>query len=960
MESPSLHSPLSSPSPPSVGDPGLREKPKRHQSLQRLRQLASLAKRLRILGLPCDDCDRDEMLQRLEEYRQKRSSQGSEPVQARSSEPAEKSVHHASKRKARRLGKRRLENILIPAEESMGQSAVIHIQQARLQRQQRMLAPVSDKTATEDSGPSLWARNTPTYPSSSSSSSSSSSRTTQLLPSPSPSPPKPNPPKPNTVTAATTSQGGTSNPEKVDKLEKTEKALPEFTANPALSRGIGETAGRRQQRKGRGMVRYARWSRLQLAVPRPRKAHKAGHEKSVLDAADFAKSYLPDLLAANNTRAGPAGDENALLTSPAVADNRSVAKMHFRPKVSAKSRDQDTFCAKKSFRDRTVSGRILPRLQKGEILESLGSASEKSASESDQDVDMVDVTDDTAETLGVPAVLGMGKMKEESAGEEEAEKGSMEKEEMMEKEEDIGLPVEGRLAEGITCVSTETIAAALQGQLDLCGKLLLLDCRFRYEFEGGHIRGARHIPDEQHLHDLLFPSGTPHQAPPARRKKNLYVVLYCEHSTLRAPTLYTYIREFDCRQKPLSSSSFCSSPLPSLSYPFLYLLVGGYKQFFDHFSYLCHPGQYVSMIQPAHRAERQRYWQAWREREHVRKGALPPLIGWPESPAGETADQNGKSPGRSGKRPAVVEKEREKEKAGADESDYCVEEIEAWMGMADTMFLHTRDPQVLGTVVECLQQQEVAFERKADMVRASLSSKRRLILLDWMGEVVAAQQKHPQTQFLAVSCLDRFLSQLRVAADKLQLAAVAALLIASKYEERYPIPARELLILTDSSYTMHELVCAERAMLEKLDYRVSAPTSLEFLACWSALCPPPQPHSRTVLALATYLCEIFLQDEQSLAFPPSKIAAAAYWLAHLTVTPAPWGQLETITGYSLGQLRTTLQSLLSAHQRFHAQTRPAAPSADLPMVYARFAGKAWLRVAILAPVSLARLSAALL
>ena len=58
-----------------------------------------------------------------------------------------------------------------------------------------------------------------------------------------------------------------------------------------------------------------------------------------------------------------------------------------------------------------------------------------------------------------------------------------------------------------------------------------------------------------------------------------------------------------------------------------------------------------------------------------------------------------------------------------------------------------------------------------------------------------------ETLFLAVNCIDRFLSKMAIARTKLQLIGVTALFIAAKYEELQPLQVKDAVFITDDTYT---------------------------------------------------------------------------------------------------------------------------------------------------------------
>lgn len=79
-----------------------------------------------------------------------------------------------------------------------------------------------------------------------------------------------------------------------------------------------------------------------------------------------------------------------------------------------------------------------------------------------------------------------------------------------------------------------------------------------------------------------------------------------------------------------------------------------------------------------------------------------------------------------------------------------------------------------------------------------INEKMRLILVEWLIDVHVKFELNPETFYLTVNILDRFLSVKPVPRKELQLVGLSALLMSSKYEEIWPpqvIRNRELLNL---------------------------------------------------------------------------------------------------------------------------------------------------------------------
>ena len=102
----------------------------------------------------------------------------------------------------------------------------------------------------------------------------------------------------------------------------------------------------------------------------------------------------------------------------------------------------------------------------------------------------------------------------------------------------------------------------------------------------------------------------------------------------------------------------------------------------------------------------------------------------------------------------------------------------------------------------------------------------RCILVDWLVEVSVEYKFNPQTLFLAVNYIDRFLSCMSVNRTKLQLVGTCCMYVASKFEEIYPPDLSEFTFITEDTYSKRQLVRMEALILKvvlKIDFsRLSA------------------------------------------------------------------------------------------------------------------------------------------
>lgn len=162
--------------------------------------------------------------------------------------------------------------------------------------------------------------------------------------------------------------------------------------------------------------------------------------------------------------------------------------------------------------------------------------------------------------------------------------------------------------------------------------------------------------------------------------------------------------------------------------------------------------------------------------------------------------------------------------------------------------------------------------------------KMRAILVDWLIEVHGKFRLLPETLFLAVNLVDRFLSARTISLVKLQLVGTTALFVAAKYEEVICPSVQNFLYMADGGYQDDEILAAERYLLQTIDFNMSYPNPIHFLRRISKA-DNYDIQTRTV---AKYFMEISCVDHKMLHLKPSLIAAGAAWLARLVLDRGEW------------------------------------------------------------------------
>ena len=162
----------------------------------------------------------------------------------------------------------------------------------------------------------------------------------------------------------------------------------------------------------------------------------------------------------------------------------------------------------------------------------------------------------------------------------------------------------------------------------------------------------------------------------------------------------------------------------------------------------------------------------------------------------------------------------------------------------------------------------------------NISESMRSILVDWLIDVSVHFEVRDETLHLAISYIDRTLTNLRVDRAKLQLVGVTCMKIADVFNERSKEYYRqensiEYAYITADEYTPAQVVAMEKQVLNALGFRLVSPTMLYFLKRYQEAVQV----SQETLGLALYLSDLLLLSYASLKFAPSVLASALLFMA---------------------------------------------------------------------------------
>jgi rhodanese-related sulfurtransferase len=152
------------------------------------------------------------------------------------------------------------------------------------------------------------------------------------------------------------------------------------------------------------------------------------------------------------------------------------------------------------------------------------------------------------------------------------------------------VPTAAELPQGLYAISPETVVRLILGMPVFSdGRAnpphVILDSRFAFEFEAGHLKGARRVDSVEQIKEQFFPGTQQFDNP-------LCVIVHCEFSQARGPRTVRVFRQHDRQMVGIAN-------YPRLYYPNVFLLEGGFKGFWEGgYDRACIDGSYRPMADP--------------------------------------------------------------------------------------------------------------------------------------------------------------------------------------------------------------------------------------------------------------------------------------------------------------------------------------------------------------------------
>ncbi|XP_021299477.1 putative cyclin-B3-1 isoform X3 [Herrania umbratica] len=211
-------------------------------------------------------------------------------------------------------------------------------------------------------------------------------------------------------------------------------------------------------------------------------------------------------------------------------------------------------------------------------------------------------------------------------------------------------------------------------------------------------------------------------------------------------------------------------------------------------------------------------------------------------------------------------------------------------------------------------------------IQTDITPRMRGILVNWLIEVHLRFDLMQETLYLMVTLLDRFLSEVQIKKNDMQLVGLTTLLLASKYEDFWHPRVKDLISISAETYTSEQMLKMEKLILKKLKFRLNAPTPYVFMLRFIRAAQS----DTKVEHLAFYLIELCLVEYEALKFKASLLCASAIYVARCTLqmTPSWTPLLCRYARYDVSEIRECAEMIL----RF----QKAARSGQLKVTYEKY------------------------
>ncbi|XP_050527673.1 G2/mitotic-specific cyclin-B3 [Daktulosphaira vitifoliae] len=190
--------------------------------------------------------------------------------------------------------------------------------------------------------------------------------------------------------------------------------------------------------------------------------------------------------------------------------------------------------------------------------------------------------------------------------------------------------------------------------------------------------------------------------------------------------------------------------------------------------------------------------------------------------------------------------------------------------------------------------------------QSELTPRHRAIVVNWLVNLQENFGLNHEVLYMAVKLIDLYLIKNETPKDKFQLLASAALLLASKIDEREPGLPYDLVKQSRFIFTEDELFVTERTLFKALNFDINVPMSYCFLRRFARCMQVPM----VMLTLARYILERCLMEYSFVTIKDSLKGASALYLAfQMCSKPLNHTEFYKYTGYYVHDIKGTVIAL---------------------------------------------------
>lgn len=197
----------------------------------------------------------------------------------------------------------------------------------------------------------------------------------------------------------------------------------------------------------------------------------------------------------------------------------------------------------------------------------------------------------------------------------------------------------------------------------------------------------------------------------------------------------------------------------------------------------------------------------------------------------------------------------------------------------------------------------------------------RQVLFDWIVDIHVKYTMLPETLYLTINLIDRFLEKQDISKKKFQLLGISALMIAAKYEEIYPPKLSQYVKVCANAYTEDQVKDMEQLILTTLSWSLTVATPETFLSRFQKTAKADS----QMKIFSNFLTEISLLHVESYKFLPSQIACASIYLSNQFLGYECWDYvMEYYTQYKAEEINDCVEYLKEKTLEYFQETSLSA------------------------------------